>query len=100
MSFNHGPSLQGPAFAVPTASLGVSNGGLFWFFNQRNPEMLVKVLDACSVNNRFWVFFTAGTNVGFTVNVRDTTTGQVKTYANADNNIAVPVQDTDAFACP
>jgi hypothetical protein len=100
MSFNHGAALHGPAFAVPTASLGVSNGGLFWFFNQRNPEMLVKVLEACTVNNRFWVFFTAGTNVGFTVNVRDTTTGQVKTYGNADNNIAAPVQDTDAFACP
>ena len=100
MSFNHGPALHGPAFAVATASLGVSNGGLFWFFSQRNPEMLVKVLNACTVNNRFWVYFTAGTNVGFTVNIRDTVTGQIKTYLNPDNNIAVPVQDTDAFACP
>jgi hypothetical protein len=100
MSFNHGASLHGPAFAVPTASLGVSNGGLFWFFSQRNPEMLVKVLNACTVNSRFWVYFTAGTNVGFTVSVRDTTTGQVKTYLNPDNNIAAPVQDTDAFVCP
>jgi hypothetical protein len=100
MSFEHGPALHGLAFAVATASLGVSNGGLFWFFSQRNPEMLVKVLNACTVNNRFWVYFTAGTNVGFTVNIRDTTTGQVKAYLNPDNNPAAPVQDTDAFVCP
>jgi hypothetical protein len=98
--FSHGPALQGPAFAVSTASLGVSNGGLFWFFSQRNPEMLVKVLNACSLNNRYWVFFNAGTNVGFTVHVRDTSTGHARTYSNADNNTAAPVQDTDAFVCP
>jgi hypothetical protein len=100
MSFSHAASLHGPASAVSTASLGVTNGGLFWFFSQRNPEMMVKVLNACTVNNRFWVFLTAGTNVGFTANVRDTSTGQIKTYLNADNNTAAPVQDTDAFACP
>ncbi|MBW8875760.1 MAG: hypothetical protein JF614_12415 [Acidobacteria bacterium] len=100
MDFDHAPSLHGPAFAVSTAALGVTNGGLFWFFSQRNPEMLVKVLNACSVNQRFWVFFTAGTDVGFTVHVRDTVTGQVKTYVNADNTPALPLQDTDAFVCP
>ena len=100
MDFSHGPSLKGPAFAVSTASLGVSNGGLFWFFSQRNPEMLVKVLNASSLNNRFWVFFNAGTNVGFTVRVKDTSTGQVKTYLNPDNNTAQPIQDTSAFICP
>jgi hypothetical protein len=100
MNFSHGSALHGPAFAVATASLGVSNGGLFWFFSQRNPEVMVKVLNACSFNDRFWVFFTAGTNVGYTANVRDTSTGQVKTYSNADNNPAAPVQDTAAFACP
>src|SRR5436305_1121589 len=100
MDYNHAPSLHGPAFAVSTASLGVTNGGLFWFFSQRNPEMLVKILNACSVNHRFWVFFTAGTDVGFTVHVRDTATGQVKTYVNADDNPALPLQDTDAFVCP
>ncbi|HEX3551815.1 MAG TPA: hypothetical protein VIA62_01125 [Thermoanaerobaculia bacterium] len=100
MDFSHGAALHGSAQAVPTASLGVANGGLFWFFSQRNPEMLVKVLNACSVNQRFWVFFTAGTNVGFTVHVRDTTTGQIRAYANADGNAALPVQDVDAFVCP
>jgi hypothetical protein len=99
MDYSHAPSLQGQAQAVPTASLGIANAGIFWFFSQRNPEMLIKILNACSVNNRFWIFFTAGTNLGFTVHVRDTKTGQTRTYGNADNTPALPVQDVDAFAC-
>ena len=29
---------------------------LFWFFESSNPEAVVKVLNACSINNHFWVF--------------------------------------------
>jgi hypothetical protein len=92
--------LSGNGHAIPLASLGVSKGGLFWFFAQSNPEMLVKVLNACAANNRFWVFFSAGTNVGFRVNVLDTSTGIEKIYINQDLNPAPPLQDTNAFACP
>ena len=62
--------------------------------------MLVKVLNGCGTNNRFWVFFSAGTNVGFSVTVRDTVTGSQKTYINPDLNPAPPLQDTNAFLCP
>jgi hypothetical protein len=82
------------------ATLGVGNGGSFWFFSQNNPEILVKVLNACGVNNKFWVFVTAGTNVGFNLHVLDTVTAAQKTYSNPDNTAAVPVQDTSAFPCP
>ena len=30
--------------------------GYFWFFSEANIELVVKVLDARSVNGRFWVF--------------------------------------------
>jgi hypothetical protein len=40
-----------------------------------NLEMLIKVLDACAFNNRYWVFFSAGTNVEFTLTVTDTRSG-------------------------
>lgn len=92
--------LSGNAHAIPLASLGVNQGGLFWFFARTNPEMLVKVLNGCATNNRFWVFFSAGTNVGFQVTVRDTVTGSQKTYINRDLNAAPPLQDTNAFPCP
>lgn len=90
---------SGVGGAISLASLGVSQGGLFWFFAPDNPEVLVKVIDGCALNNKFWVFLTAGTNVGFSVSVTDTVTGRAKTYTNPDLHAATPVQDTSALAC-
>ena len=39
------------------------------------------------MNQQFWVFFAATTNVGFTVTVHDTNTGHSKTYQNKDETI-------------
>jgi hypothetical protein len=99
VDFAHAGGASGSGQAS-LATLGVANGGSFWFFSQNNPEILVKVLNACSVNNKFWVFVTAGTNVGFNLHVMDTVTSATKTYSNPDNTAAVPVQDTSAFPCP
>jgi hypothetical protein len=96
---SQGGGLSGQGNAIPTTSLGVSRGGLFWFFGADNPEMLIKVLNGCGVNNRYWVFYSAGTNVGLTISVNDTKTGATKTYTNADLTTAASVQDTNAFAC-
>jgi len=92
--------LSGNGHAIALAPLGVSQGGLFWFFQANNPELLVKVLNACTVNNKFWVFFSAGTNVGFRVTVLDTATGTSRIYVNPDLNPAPPLQDTSALSCP
>jgi streptogramin lyase len=94
-----GGGSAGYGTAVQLSSLGVTQGGLFWFFAANNPEMLVKVVDGCGVNQQFWVFSAAGTNVGFTVTVRDTSTGRAKAYTNPDGRAAPPIQDTSAFAC-
>ena len=92
--------LVGAGNAVPLGNLGLARGGAFWFFSPDNPEMLVKVLNACaSTTPRYWVFFSAGTNVGLTVTVTDTATGHVKIYTNPDLHTAVPVSDTDALPC-
>jgi hypothetical protein len=99
-STSQGGGLSGNGHAISLSSLGVNQGGLFWFFARTNPEMLVKVLNGCGTNSRFWVFFSAGTNVGFSVTVRDTVTGSQKTYINPDLNPAPPLQDTNAFTCP
>lgn len=91
---------SGSGNAVPLASLGVADGGLFWFFDAGNPEVLIKILNACPLSSSFWVFFAATTNVGFTLTVADTVTGHHKSYANADQKAAAPVQDTAALSCP
>jgi FG-GAP repeat len=89
----------GPAHTIELAGLGVAHGGLFWFFDGTNPEVLLKVLDGCAVNQHFWVFSSATTNVGFTVTVTDTRGGRAKVYTNQNGTAAKPIQDTGAFAC-
>jgi hypothetical protein len=94
-----GGGLAGSGNAIALGSLGVARGGLFWFFSSDNPEMLIKVLDACTLNQQFWVFYSATTNVGFTVEVVDTSTGRTRTYVNQDGTAAPALQDTAAFSC-
>jgi endonuclease I len=72
--------------------------GLFWFFASTNIEVVVKVLNACSLNQRFWVFAGGLTNVQTVLTVRDTQTSRVKAYSNPQGTAFRPIQDTDAFA--
>ena len=76
--------------------------GMFWFFNEANIEMLIKVQNACvEPFNRYWVFFAATTNVEFTLTVVDTQAQMAKVYTNPQGMAALPIQDTGAFAtCP
>ncbi len=92
---------QGEAGAGTTAGCPSDGSGLFWFFSPDNWEMLVKVIDGCAVNQRYWVFLAATTNVGYTLTVTDTATGQAQRYANPVGVNAPAVTDTSAFAtCP
>ncbi len=101
-----GAGNMGDAQAIPLDSLGTSAGGLFYFTNNTDPQFLVKVIDGCPVNNRYWVFYAATTNVGFELTVTDTESPLIpgvnpRVYSNPDINAAPPVQDTQAFAtCP
>lgn len=70
--------------------------GAFWFFDQDNLELAIKVLDAQEVNGRYWVFYGALSNVAFTIRVRDTATGDVRTYENGLGTFG-SVGDTEGF---
>ncbi|HVT58213.1 MAG TPA: hypothetical protein VHR45_07420 [Thermoanaerobaculia bacterium] len=70
--------------------------GYFWFFGPANAELIVKVLDGRSLNNRFWVFYGALSDVKYTLTVTDTVTGAVKAYVNPQGHMA-SVADTSAF---
>jgi hypothetical protein len=93
---------QGGASTVAnTVPVGSDDSGLFYFVNPNNWELLVKVLDACTLNQRYWVFFAAVTNVEYTLTVTDSTTGASKQYTNPQGVASPAVTDTDAFAtCP
>jgi hypothetical protein len=94
-----GGGAEADAHAIDLTCAGITQGGNFAFFQDSNPEVIVKVLNACAINNVYWVFISAATNVGFTVVVRDTVTGAVVTYSNPDLHAAIPVQDTAALPC-
>jgi ELWxxDGT repeat protein len=82
----------GNGTAVPLSG----DTGTFWFFNASNIELVVKALDGRPVNNHFWLFYGALSNVEYTLTVTDTQTGKIKTYSNPSGRFA-SVGDTLAF---
>lgn len=77
------------------------DSGYMWFFNAANIEAVVKVLNGCPLNQRFWVFAGGLTDVRVEVTVTDTAKGATRTYINPQGAAFQPIQDTSAFAtCP
>lgn len=87
---------RGAAHPV-TSTEGAS--GLLWFFGRDNAEITIKVLEGCALNGHWWVFLSAGSNVGYDVEVTDTTTGAHRTYHNALGTLPPLVADASAFPC-
>lgn len=68
----------------------------FWFFSDSNFELGLKILNACGINQKYWVFISGLTNQGWTVRIRDTITGAVQTYSNAVGNLTPTTADTES----
>jgi type 1 glutamine amidotransferase len=80
--------------------LGPDSAAL-WFHAAGNIEAVVKVLDGCPLNARFWVFAAGLTDVRVELDVTDTASGRSKRYVNSQGRAFAPIQDTAAFAgCP
>ncbi len=87
----------GTGTAVPLTS----DTGYFWFFSSNNVEMVIKVVNGCPLNSRYWVFSGGLTNVQVSIQVTDTLTGSTRSYSNPISTAFQPIQDTSAFAtCP
>ncbi|HEX6904479.1 MAG TPA: vanadium-dependent haloperoxidase [Thermoanaerobaculia bacterium] len=86
---------HGPAQALSQAG----DSGQFFFFNDDNIELVVKVLDGCGTNQRYWVFASGLTDVEVLLTVTDTETGRSRQYFNPLGKTFAPVTDTEAFAC-
>ncbi len=77
------------------------DSGLFWFFSAENWELQVKVLDACAVNDRFWVFAAGSTDVEVRLEVEDLVTGVTYSHLQPGGVPAPALTDTGALAtCP
>ena len=87
----------GTGAAVPLTN----DTGYLWFFNADNVEVVVKVLDGCALNQRYWVFAGGLTDVKAVMKVIDSETGVAATYYNKPGTAFQPVQDQETFAvCP
>jgi hypothetical protein len=93
-----------PGTAQGTGQVVVPPGsasGLFWFFSSDNWEVMLKSLNGCGLNNRWWFFSAATTNVFYRLDILDWLTGTHRIYFNYPGPPAPAVTDTDAFAtCP
>ncbi len=87
---------SGAAQAAPARS---ADTAIFSFFDPDNWELMVKVLDGCGINAKFWVYSSASTDVAYTMTVTDTETGAQKVYSNPLGRIALTVTDNQAFSC-
>ncbi len=72
--------------------------GDFWFFSRDNIELVVKVLDGCAFNERYWVYAAGLTDVKVIMTVIDSETGVAATYYNPPSTPFRPVQDKEFFA--
>ena len=89
-----GAGETGSAQVVPEAT---EDSGLFRFFDPDNWEILVKVLNACEVNDHYWVFGASTTSLGYMIRVTDTATGDVREYRNEPGRSAAAITDNKAF---
>ena len=84
---------EGTAQAVPLTG----DTGYFWFFNEENVELVIKILDGTGINGHFWTFYGALSNAEYTLLVTDTETGTTRAYTNPAGNFA-SVGDVQSFA--
>lgn len=54
--------------------------GAFYFFGEENRELLVQILDGRPINDRWWVFWGAQTDLPLELRVRDLETGRSRVF--------------------
>ncbi|MBW8873429.1 MAG: LamG domain-containing protein [Acidobacteria bacterium] len=91
----------GPSDGTAHVVFAGPNSGVFWFFSSDNWEVMVKAINACSLNSRYWIYSAATTDRFYRMEVFDTKAFQNKVYFNYAGPPAPAVTDSSAFAtCP
>ena len=76
------------------------NAAQFWFFEPDNPEIFVKLVNACETEfDAVWVFVSGLTDLGVSVVVTDAETGLERVYDGPAGQPFAAVTDTSAFSC-
>lgn len=78
--------------------------GYFWFFDQDNYDLIIKILNGCSVNNHYWVFIggPAGTDgdTDADVTIEDTNSTDEATYEYRPTNQPYLIDPKAFDTCP
>jgi hypothetical protein len=91
----------GPTDGSAHVVVASANSGIFWFFSSDNWEVMVKSINACGLNSRYWVYSAATTDRFYRMEVFDIRAGAAKIYFNYPGAPAPAVTDSNAFAtCP
>ena len=73
--------------------------GYFTFFDPENIEIVLKVLDGCVLNDRYWLYATGLTDVEVELEVADPVTQRRRVITNPLGELFQPVANNQAFAC-
>ncbi len=74
--------------------------GILYFFDRDNAEVLVKVLDACLVNQHRWVFVAPVTDLAFNLYIEEAATQKIWEHRNPKGGqTASTKSDVAAFPC-
>ncbi len=88
---------DGEVSPAEVVHVGTDDSGLFRFFDRDNWEVLIKVLNGCSINENVWVFGASTTTLGYRIEITDTATGAAKEYRNEPGVMAPAITDAKAF---
>ncbi len=94
-----GIGIGGPFHAIPVSD----DSGLISFIDPSSFDMLVKVLDSCSVDGHYWVSFATASDLGFSMTVTDLGADEdlFVVYENVLGTVPLATTDMTAFAtCP
>ena len=75
------------------------DSALLYFFSPANWELMIKVLDGCAINGHYWVFGAASTDMGYTVDILQRSTGATFRAQNRVGVAAPAITEIRAFPC-
>ena len=91
--------LEGEPEQAAVATPLTSNSGAFWFFEEDNLEVVVKVLDGCAINGHYWLFATGLTDVETRVTIRRLGAPGLATYDSPAGQPFQAIRDVEALPC-
>lgn len=100
LRWNDGTGFRDAYVAAPKTDGSSSSAGLFYFYplDPSNWEVLVKMVDGCANNSRYWLLVSASTGFGWELTVRDEATGYTRLFTHPLDGQASGISDFGAFA--